>query len=610
MAEIKDFLKRVQYSQGPGEVEGSCILVIDDLGGGYTRDQDFTVKIAGEQKEFFVSKLRNRMSAADDSRGQVITGVSLIAKKVKESPGKRLVFATMSRAELDVWNEEFGDTAASLEFLPLNRLGNVYGERGWTAHQIAQVLATYAGITLQVSLPKLDVKRYEVEEDTSYLNAIVGLWHDFNPVLDSVGGVVFLLDPEYLDGTFIPNNTLAIDKPELADYEETREDKPSQIKVTGTLGRFRPKRHKGPISPHPYQWKKFYAGDLWVKGFAYGFKVEVAPRELNRWSRGGVIYWIYDKVTTARGNDIFGKPNHLILENRERWLASSGPVGDRLISRQATVYDLRDSTHFMFERPVEYGRVSSLAAELYWPAREFGQNVLKFGTVTYETRRTTYRYDGRGILVGQDTATYGLVYVLDGEYQPLKQVSDVEGAEMSAEGVSEWMLIELETVAYSQMSRDSYIVTRDINRRERDGRWSTDSDIQSIQGGGPQQSPIQYRMMPVYAEDGVVSGPMSTPASLARVETPSWEAVEAALPRIKRQRGSDKFTAVFNVHGELNVQKGTPVTLTNIVGWDGATMTLPALDPTFTPRVVGFSIDQDLYAGTAMTTITVEGKLL
>ena len=606
MAEIKDFLKRVRYSQGPGELEGSCTLEVDDLGGGYTRDQDFTVEIAGEQKGFFISKLSKRMSAADDSRVQVITGVSPIAKKVKLSPGKRLVFATMSQAQLDVWNEEFGGKEASLEFLPLNRLGNVYGEGGWTARQIAQVLAAYAGIAIQVSLPEFDVKRYEVEEDTTYLNAIAGLWNDFNPVLDYVGGVVFLLDPEYLDGTFIPNNTLAIDKPELADYEETREDKPSQIRVTGALGRFRPERHKGPISSQPYQWEKFFAGDLWVKGFSYGFKVEVARRELDRWSRGGIIYWIYDKVTTVRGNDIFGKPNHLMLENRERWLASSGPVGDRLISRQATVYDLKDSTHFMFERPVEFGRVSSLAAELYYP----DQGVLKQDTVTYEQRRTTYRYDSRGILVGQDTATYGLVYVLDGEYQPLKQVSDVEGEGMSTEGVSEWMSIELETVTYSQMSRDSYIVTRDINRLERDGRWSTDSDIQSIQGGGPQQSPIQYRMAPVYAEDGVVSGPMSTPASLARVETPSWGAVEAALPRIRRQRGRDKFTATFNVHGELNVQKGTPVTLTNIVGWDGATMTLPALDPTYTPRVVGFTIDQDLVGGTAITTITVEGKLL
>ncbi|MFQ5956179.1 MAG: hypothetical protein ACE5KK_00205 [Candidatus Brocadiales bacterium] len=663
MVTISDNLHRIKLTHQPDATSETAELELGSLGG-YKPGDSIQVSVGGELREFLVDGISNELS----TRGwtQRLSVLSPMWLEGKKSPKKKQIFLTLSQAQYDEFQKDYAGRDTGLEYHPLIRLGDEYGEGGWDSNQIMEALGRLAGVTVHSSLPAYWVKQFSVEPDTPILSAINNLVSPMEPFIYSLGGRLFITEGGGFEDDFGTGNRLDLSDVRMVREEVIRAEKPTQIRLLGNLGRFRPQRFKGPIASAPYQrvWEK--VGSRWVWNHTYGTERELFFTEvssLNTPTRIGsnmspvsvtsgtrilsyfapdpqsVTYdpdtfivngYSLEEVSTLRGKDVFGNTSHTLSESRSTYkyrLIDSGAaqwVGRVLYSRAKTAY-LYENTHWSFTVPREYGnivgntfittpgRINSLDQMVFYPSD--GQVV--FGLFeNIEETLTYYWYTPEGELAGHSTSTTGVVYTDDDV--TFRELKFMEKDDLSPNGTLLRDITREEVVSYTQISRDSYSMRRVVSRLGLDGRYHTDVDMQIVQAGAVQGAPAELRRMEVYAEMGAASmgsasdtmAVMNTPSRELSINTPSWESLENILPFLEKRYGKDEVLRTYEVLGELNVHVGLQVDMKSVSNLDGSEqIPAPALDPDFIPIVVGYNIEKDITSGKVTTTLIVRGRL-
>src|SRR3989338_11230755 len=136
--------------------------------------------------------------------------LSSLSKEARRSPGKTQLFLTLTAREYEEFQVEYGGKEDSLEFRPLIRLGNAFGERGWDSNSIIQVLAGLLGIKVHTGLPAYWVKQFTVKPSATFLGAILELASPLKPLLYSVEGEGFIVAGMGMGGGTGSGNTLGL----------------------------------------------------------------------------------------------------------------------------------------------------------------------------------------------------------------------------------------------------------------------------------------------------------------------------------------------------------------------------------------------------------------
>lgn len=656
MVTISDNIRRVKLVQRPDAAFEVAELELDTLGG-FQPGDSVQLSVGGELREFLIDETGNELGTKGWT--QRLGMLSPMWLEGKKSPRKKQIFLTLSQAQYEEFQEDYRGREAYLEYRPLIRIGDEHGTGGWDSNQIIATLGQLVGLTIHSSLPAYWVKQFTVEPDTPILTAVNNLVGPLEPFIYSVAGHLFITEGGAYEDNFGTDNMLDLSGVKMVKEEIIRRDRPTQIRLTGNLGRFRPERFKGPITTRPYRRVWDTVGSYRVWNHAYGTDRQIFSTEVSSLNTptsigtntsfgtvsatpgtSGLTYdpdtfiingYSLEEVSTLRGKDIFDNPSFTLSETRStyryRLLQPNVTAwAERVLySREKTAY-LYDNTHWSFAAPREYGnivgktfiptpgRINSLDLMVFFPSG--GQVV--FGLFqNIEETLTYYWYTKEGELAGRTTTTTGVVYTDDDiTFRELKYLGKDD---ISPFGTILRLITREEVVSYTQVSRDSYSMRRVVWRLGSDGRYHTDVDMQIVQAGAVQGAPVEPRRMEVYAETGAAAPGsesdtqdiMDTPARELSINTPSWESLENILPFLEKRYGKDEVLRTYKVQGELNVHVGLQVDMRSVSNLDGSEqLPAPALDPDLVPIVVGYSIDKDVTSGRATTTLIVRGRLM
>ncbi|HHT9120356.1 MAG TPA: hypothetical protein ACFYD3_07425 [Candidatus Hypogeohydataceae bacterium YC41] len=637
---IKENISKLNFRHGIGELAEEVTLTLGTLAGGYRPDQEVSLVIGGQNRDFLVSGLRKEL--LPQGRVQELNLLSPLSREESVCTVKTQLFLTLSPREYREFQEEYAGKEESLEFRPWIRMGNEFGEGGWDSNSIIKVLADLLGIKIHVSLPAYWVKQFTVKPSTPILKAILELVSPLRPLFYSVQGEVFILAEADMEGTVLTDNRLSLQGVRMVREEIKRGEtsaRMGRLRLTGNLGRFRPERYKGPLTAEPFQEVQDLAGSVLVSNYCYGTVKESFVTETGStpfvdvprlWGLGivdalidpdsGVVSnFSLEEVSILRGKDIFGKTAFLLSEQRvvHRYRRTGLNLRPTIYSVQKTIFQY-ENTHGSFASPREFGnvvgrdffprpgRVSSLSLAVFYPY--MGQVV--FGLYpNLEETHTYYWYSLRGELVAQNTVTVGTVYTDDG--QTFRQLGTLDMEDISPGGTLKRVVIRQELVAYYQLNRDSYAVRRETTRLNQQGRYSTSVDVHIVQAGSVQGSPVEHRKMQVYAEkEARGEGLQGSPTLEVAVNTPSWESLETILSLLEERLGRDEVIRTYELFGELNVAPGLQVDMPAFSSLDG-TEAIPtsSLSPASVPIVIGCEIEKDALNGTALTRLVVRGRL-
>lgn len=669
MAIISDNLRRIKLTQRPDAISEIAELELSSLGG-YQPGDSVQVSVGGELRGFLVDGMSNELSTGGWT--QRLSMLSPMWLEGKKSPKKKQIFLTLSQTQYDEFQKDYAGRETHLEYHPRIRIGDEYGEGGWDSNQIVAALGRLVGITVHSNLPAYWIKQFTVEPDTPLLNAIQKLVSPMEPFIYSIGGHIFITEGGAFEDDFGAENVRELTGVRMVREEVVRKDKPTQIKLFGNLGRFRPERFKGPITGEPHRWTMERVGNRYIVNYSYGTEWEQSFTEvssLHKQDRTSsvltpvpatsntrilsgrrIISYVtpdprsvtYDpdtfivngysleEISRLRGKDIFGNASFTLSETHSTYKYKFVPVltGARvervLYSRTRTAY-LYENTHWNFSAPREYGnivgrtfvptpgRIHSLDQMVFFPSR--GQVVFDLFE-NIEEMLTYYWYTPEGELAGHNTTATGVVYTDD--YVTFSKLTSMKKDAVSPNGVLLRVITSEEVVSYTQLSHDSYSMRRILRTLGRDGMYHTYVDMQIVQAGEVQGSPVKLRRMETYAETGAAStgnatdttAVMDTPSRELSINTPSWESLENILPFVEKRYGKDEVLRTYEVLGELNVHVGLQVDMKTISNLDGSEqIPAPALDPDFKPIVVGYDIEKDVINGRATTTLIVKGRL-
>jgi hypothetical protein len=637
---INENLTRLNLRHAVGQWAEEATVALNSLAGGFQPGQEVALSIGGQDRTFLVEGLKKELRP--EGWTQELHLLSPLGREGGRAPGKTQLFLTLTPREHEEFQQEYAGSGDSLEFRPWIRLGNEFGEGGWDSNGIIQTLAGLFGIKVHVGLPAYWIKQFTLKPTTTLQEALLDLVSPFKPIFYSVQGEVFIVAGSDTERELVADNRLSLQGVRMVREEFRRgglSDGAGQLRLTGNLGRFRPERHKGPLSPEPLQEVRGLAGSALVSNQCYGTVREGFLTETGSiafldvpkfWGLGFVDVLIdpdsgivsnfsMEEVSVLRGKDVFGNASFLLSELRVTHRHRLTDLGLRptIHSVHRTVFQY-ENTHGSFASPREYGnvvgrdflprpgRVSSLDLAVFYPF--MGQVV--FGLYpNLEETHTYYWYNPHGELVAQNTVTMGTVYTEDNK--TFRELGSMDKEDVSPGGTLKRVVVRQELVAYYQLSRDSYGVRREVTRLNRQGRYSTSADLQIVQAGSVQSSPVEFRKMQVYAERGTGGeGLRDSPTLEVAVNTPSWESLETMLPLLEERLGQEEVLRTYEVFGELNVALGLQVDMPSFTNLDGTeVISTPTLSPASVPTVVGYEIEKDTLSGMALTRLTVRGRL-
>ncbi len=658
MVSITENLQKIKVSHGPDALSEAATVELDSFSGGYQPGDTIQFDVAGEQREFVVEGISKELGT--DGWSQSLSLLSPMQLEGRKSPKKKQIFFTLSQTQYDDFRKDYAGSEAQIEYHPWILIGDEFGERGWNSNQIIETLGQMAGTVVHSSLPAYWVKQFTVEPGTPILSAIKTLVSPMEPFIYSVAGHIFITEGGAAEYALDTENVLELSGVRMVREEVIRKEKPSQIRLRGNVGRFRPERFKGPITSEPYQWVLDRIGDRYILNYAYGIereyfltqadstgtpysistpgkRVYATPKAITIWGPNsyGLTYDIdtsivngysEEEVSIVKGKDIFNNASFTLSETRStyKYRHTLSGLNRVLFSREKAAF-IYENTHWSFSAPREYGnvigrrfyaipgRITSLDQMVFFP--QYGQVV--FGLFeNMEETRTYYWYTREGELAAQGTTTEAVVYTDDGvTYKELKSMAKDD---ISPWGILERKITSEESISYTQISKDSYGMRRVVTSLGPDGRYDTDVATQIVQAGAVQGSPVQLRKMQTYAERGAASrgsasdttAVMDTPSRELSINTPSWESLESILPFLEKRYGKDEVLRTYQVMGELNVHVGLQIDMESMSNLDGSEqIPIPALDPDFKPVVVGYEIQKDVTSGKAVTTLVVRGRL-
>ncbi len=609
MPEI-EYANKITFSQQNKLPFGQVDIDLETLGGAYNAGNDITVTIAGEDVNCYITKIVKELSI-NGWRQQIraVTQPGMVAEK---APKKKQIFMTMSPDEYNDFLKDFYPyTQRRIEHLDYNphiKLGDKYGNGGWTSHKIIEDLASMMGITIGANTTlNYPIRQFSVEPQQTFMNAILGLINIFEPLLHYEGGKLFIIDSSSVEedwaGGWTPTNA------RLVVEEVTKNDKPAQIRVSGNLGEFRPEKYKGYAGNTNQTSFGVWLGNAFIPVVIPGsYRIETA--------KSGYA----DTQTTVEKyvvTDIFGNDSWVVYEQHTveqlGWLGI--PMWPPVILSKRQILRSMADTHYTFSHPRELGTQEVIGKRINYP---FGGSVVSEFVSEVEKIEKSYSYNSDGTLKSENTKATSLCYSDDNgsTWRPIKNLG---ANDVLDSGITNYLVSWEDAIEYIQVSRESYMAKRLRVSLDESGKQVTQEDAQIVQAGAVQGNKSDLRKMQVYAETGAAvtgnipdgTATMNSPAVEISVNTPNWEAIEDILTIIQNRLLKNEVLRIYEVAGELNVRPGLGVNMAGISNVDGSeTINAPALYPGSLPLVTGYTIEKDMVARTAKTRLEVRGRLV
>ncbi|MBI2560302.1 MAG: hypothetical protein HYW14_04130 [Planctomycetes bacterium] len=608
MPEI-EYVNKITFSQQNNLPFGQVDIELETLGGAYNVGDDIAVTIAGEDVDCSVTRIIKELSI--NGWRQKIHALTQLGKIAEKAPKKKQIFMTLSITEYNDFLKDFYPyTKRRIEHLDYNphiKLGDEYGNGGWTSHEIVEILASMMGISIGANTTlNYPVRQFSVEPQQPFMDAIISLINIFESLLHYEGGKLFIIDSSSTEEDWgvgwTPTNI------RLVTEEINKNDKPAQIKVSGNLGEFRPEKYKG------------YAGNTNQTSFGVWLGNAFVPVTISGSYHVKTTKSSYaDTQTTVEKyvvTDIFGNDSWVVYEQytveQLGWLGT--PMWPPVILSKRQILRSMADTHYAFSHPRELGTLEVIGKRINYP---FGGSVINEFVSEVEKIEKSYAYNSDGTLESENTKATSLCYSDDNgsTWSPIKNLGTEDVLDS---GITNYLVTWEESIDYSQVSRESYMAKRLRVSLDESGKQVIREDAQIVQAGAVQGNKSDLRKMHVYAETGeAVTGnipdsteTMNSPAVEVSVNTPSWEAIEDILTIIQNRLLRNEVLRVYEIAGELNVHLGLGVNMAGISNVDGSeTINAPALYPGSLPIVTGYTIEKDMLARVAKTRLEVRGRL-
>lgn len=604
-----EYANKITFSQQNNPPFGQVEIDLETLGGAYNVGDSIAVAIAGQDINCYVTKISKELST--NGWRQKIQAVTQLGKIAEKASKKKQIFMTMSVTEYEDFTRDFHPYTQRriehLEYNPQIKLGDKYGNGGWTSQEIIEILASMMGITIGANTTlNYPIRQFSVEPEQTFMNAIFSLTSIFEPLLYYEGGKLFIIDSssgeENWAGGWTPTNTrLVIEK-------ITENDKPTQIRVLGNLGEFKPEKYKG------------YAGNISQVSFGVRLGNAFIPVTITgNYHIETSTSTFGDTQTTVEKyivTDIFGNDSWVVYEEHTveqlGWLGV--PMWPPVILSKRQILRSMADTHYTFSHPRELGTQEVIGKRINYP---FGGSVVSEFVPEVEKIEKSYIYNTDGTLKSENTKATSLCYSDDNgrTWRPIKNLGPDD---MLDSGIISYLVTWEEAIEYSQISRESYMAKRLRVSLDESGKQVIHEDAQIVQAGAVQGNKSDLRKMQVYAETGAAvtgsipdaTATMNSPALEISVNTPSWEAVEDILTIIQNRLLKNEVLRTYEIAGELNVHLGLGVNMTGISNADGSeTISAPALSPDSLPHLTGYTIEKDMLARTAKTRLEIRGRL-
>lgn len=608
MAEI-EYANKITFSRKNNVPFGQLDIELETLGGNYDVGDDISVTIAGEQIPCSITKVAKELSI--NGWAQRVRALTQLGKIAEKAPKKKQIFMTMSNTEYnDFLTDFYPRTQRRIEHLNYNphiKLGDKYGNGGWTSHEIIETLASTMGITIGANTtPDYPVKQFSVETAETFMNAIVSLTSIFEPIFDEADGALFIIEGASVEEDWAAGWTPANIR--LVSEEIVESEKPTQIRITGNLGEFRPEKYKG------------YAGNTNQTSFSVRLGGSLVPVTIDGSYRIETKTSTYgDTQTTVEKyivTDIFGNDSWVVYEQHTveqlGWLGT--PMWPPVILSKRQILRTMVDTHYTFSHPRESSTYEVIGKQINYP---FNGSVINAFVPEVEKIEKLYNYNPDGTLKSENTKATTLCYSDDNgsTWSPIKNLGpeDLHGA-----GITNYLVSWEDAIEYIQVSRESYMAKRVRVSLDESGRQIVQEGAQIVQAGAVQGNRSEPRKMQVCAETGsAVTGNipdttavMNTPAVELTVNTPSWEAIEDVLTVVQNRLLRNDVRRRYEIAGEINVHLGLGINMDGVSNVDGSeTIGAPALYPGSLPLVTGYTVEKDLDARVAKTSLEVRGRL-
>lgn len=622
MAEI-EYANKISFSRQRNLPFGQVDIDLETLGGNYNVGDDITVTIAGEQLLCSITKAAKELSI--DGWRQRIHALTQLGKIAEKAPKKKQIFMSLPPAEYNNFlNDFYPLTERRIEHLDYNphiKLGDEYGNGGWTSHEIIEILASMMGISIGANTTlNYPVRQFSVEPPQTFMSAIVGLTNIFEPIFYEAGGKLLIVDGSSVEEDWAVGWTPA--NVRLVAEEIIESDKPTQIKVLGNLGEFRPERYKG------------YAGNtnqvtfgVWLGNAFVPITIEGSYRVDRSTFTHGTIQTPLEVFSSTQGTtqttvdkyvvqDVFGNDSWVVYEEHtvEQLGILGLPTWPPVIMSKRQILRTMVDTHYTFSHPRESSTYEVIGKRISYP---LGGNVVTGFVPEVEKIERLYGYNSDGILEVENIIATGLCHSDDNgtTWIPLK---DLGPGDVLGSGITNYLVTWEESIGYVQISRESYMAKRQRFFLDDSGRWITQEDMQIVQAGAVQGNRSEMRKMQVYAETGAAvtgnipdgTSTMNTPAVEFSVNTPSWEAIEDVLAIVQNRLLKNEVLRKYEITGELNVHLGLGVNMAVISNVDGSeTINAPALYSGSLPLVTDYTVEKDMAARVAKTSLEVRGRL-
>ena len=582
-------------------------------------DDEIQVMIAGVTEKCFITGIVHEMS-----QGGWTTMISALTKEsyiARKSPLKRQIFMSMTSEEFDDFMDEFDSSRKieHLDYVPrIKNTADEFGIGGWKSNEIIDELAKLAGISIAVNnCYSYWVKQYTVDTGRPILEAILDIVKIFEPFIYYNADKLFIVDSSTAYDDWAGSWTPSIKK--VVRQEIVRKEVPSQLVLNGTMGEFRPDKYRGYCDNTELKefmfmgYTQLYYGDPIIKEF--DDEKAVSPGH-----NYAIIKTKSFKTTQWYAKDIFGNEAYLIGEVRQTfrpgyWYLSGygGYFWEPEVHIETSIlYNLYDQTSYKYNSPRETARIIEISAPyLSWNSY-IKKPVVKTGII--EQQITMYSYYPDGIKKVEASEMWGKVQVrrVGDEYIYIP-VRNMRATDFTGTEVERWMRIRNQSQGYTQLECDTYMVHRNQEFLDRDGRYSTQSDTQVIQGGGVQGKETRFRKAQTYAGEGLSKigdvsdsdAVMLVPSQELSINTPSWNDLDEIFKLIKERMTRKEVIRTFEIPREIYIGVGLGIEFEDVNTPDETEKIMIPGTLVGKPIIIGFQVRKS-HEG-AMTTITAKG---
>ena len=125
----------------------------------------------------------------------VINAVSNVGVLLRKSPGKTLMYMSMTPDEKDEFETACEGDYSTLDYVPLIRICDPKTfTGGWTSGEVIDDLASRAGFEVVCNVYNYQLRQVQASSSSSYFDTILSLVSFLKPIVYEHDGVLYILD--------------------------------------------------------------------------------------------------------------------------------------------------------------------------------------------------------------------------------------------------------------------------------------------------------------------------------------------------------------------------------------------------------------------------------